>query len=140
MEQSNWGTFGQNTGNPGKTNSGSEVGTEPTVAPHMDVTAGSAGSDGIKNTAQKDAEGILKDISKREKDAAQRPYSGKVKYIELVIRSNTNPEHKYKVSWHDQGEMECDCPGFGFRHTCKHLKYIDDFVKEIEAERFREVK
>ena len=28
--------------------------------------------------------------------------------------------------------LVCDCPGFGYRRTCKHVEFLDEFLSEKE--------
>jgi hypothetical protein len=43
------------------------------------------------------------------------------------------PEIEYTVTQLPESmTLVCDCPGFGYRRTCKHVEFLDEFLSEKE--------
>lgn len=38
----------------------------------------------------------------------------------------------YQVDQLDSGTLICNCPGFGYRNTCKHVEFLEDQLSEKE--------
>lgn len=55
------------------------------------------------------------------KDAPTK--SKKVHYAEVDSASGNSP---YTVTWTEDGHFKCQCKGFVFRDTCKHIRKIQN--------------
>lgn len=42
--------------------------------------------------------------------------------MQLQIKSHTNPNVTYTVTFPDSGPPYCTCKGYGYRRTCSHIK------------------
>ena len=43
---------------------------------------------------------------------------------EYEVQSNSDPSKKYTVTKYPDGNFSCNCPGFKYRNTCKHIETI----------------
>jgi hypothetical protein len=47
----------------------------------------------------------------------------------VTVSSNSDPTKAYKVKLYEDGRMECECKGFMFRKSCKHVDELKNAKK-----------
>jgi len=67
----------------------------------------------------------IEDIAFYPYKPSKRPLpEGSIGKVYKVLSSKGDKE--YEVNYNATGELECSCPGYGFRRKCRHIDQVTD--------------
>ena len=52
--------------------------------------------------------------------------------MKSLSRKNAGKSVYYEVRVYDNGQVECNCPGYHFRHRCRHVEYVVSTMKKLK--------
>jgi len=54
-------------------------------------------------------------------------------YRTIKMKSLTHRNVYYYVRVLDDGRVECDCPGYRYRHECRHTKHVLSAIRKLKG-------